>query len=278
MIAIIRIELYKLFRRKRSYIGFGAIAGMCLILALVYSSEGDNIFDFVTTNLQQTFTLHGNLLNGNLFTYLVLKSLWVHIPILIALVTGDIVSGEREAGTLRMLISRPVSRSAVITAKFIAAITYVMCLTLILGILSYAVGRLFFGNGDLLVLMHPVNLINQDDIIWRFLTSYLFGLVSMSMIATFSVFMSTISRNTVVAILTTIATILTLNLISTFGTALPAFLRPLVFTSYLNSWQLCFSAEFSLTTLSRHVAILVTYMFIFYGLALYYFKQKDITS
>jgi len=40
------------------------------------------------------------------------------VPILVALVAGDVVSGEASMGTLRLLAAKPVSRAQIILAKY----------------------------------------------------------------------------------------------------------------------------------------------------------------
>ena len=123
--SILAIEIFKIYNRKRSYIGFVAVLAMVMLILLAFYFEGKEMFSFITQNLENTFVLQGNIVNGNMFSYIVLKSLWVHFPILVALVTGDLVSGEEQSGTLRIVLSRPVSRFRLITAKFISAIIYV---------------------------------------------------------------------------------------------------------------------------------------------------------
>ncbi len=169
---ILSVEIFKIFNRKRSYIGFIAVLVMVLLVLLAFHYEGRQLFSFITKNLESTFILKGNIVNGNMFAYLVLKSLWVHFPILVALVTGDLISGEEQSGTLRLVLSRPVSRTALVTAKFVSGIVYVSLLVLFMAILSIGLGYLFFGKGDLLVLMNTVNVFSSEDVLWRLSAGY----------------------------------------------------------------------------------------------------------
>ena len=110
MLTLIRIELYKIFKKWRTYIGFIAIAVLVPVIQLAMLAEGERSLDFMTRNLQQSFVFVGNLLNGYLISYIILNSLVIHIPFLITLVAGDLLAGEATAGTYRLLITRPVSR------------------------------------------------------------------------------------------------------------------------------------------------------------------------
>ena len=54
----------------------------------------------------------------------------VHIPLLVALVTGDLLSGEAAMGTLRMMLTKPITRTQVVLSKLVAAATYTFILVL----------------------------------------------------------------------------------------------------------------------------------------------------
>ena len=120
MTELIKIELYKIFKKWRTYIGFIAIGLLVAIIQTAMYYEGQKSLDFMTRNLQDSFLFVGNLLNGFFISYLILNMLAVHIPFLITLVAGDLLAGESTAGTYRILLTRPVSRLQVLSSKFIA--------------------------------------------------------------------------------------------------------------------------------------------------------------
>lgn len=159
MLTLIQIELYKIFKKWRTYIGFIAIGILVPIIHIAMVFEGQDTLNFMTRNIQQSFIFVGNLLNGYLVSYLILTSLAVHIPFLIALVTGDLLAGEATAGTYRMLITRPISRTQIITSKFFAGIIYTNLLILWLALMSLVVGLIIFGSGELLVISNQTVII-----------------------------------------------------------------------------------------------------------------------
>ena len=275
---ILSIEIFKIFNRKRSYIGFIAVLVMVLLVLLAFHYEGRQLFSFITKNLESTFILQGNIVNGNMFAYLVLKSLWVHFPILVALVTGDLISGEEQSGTLRLVLSRPVSRTALVTAKFVSGIVYVSLLVLFMAMLSIGLGYLFFGKGDLLVLMNTVNVFPSEDVLWRLSAGYLFGIVSMSTIAALSIFLSALTGNSLTAILGTIAIAIVLTFISLFDIPFLSSLKPFLFTSYTSSWQNFFMYDQNALTTPWDLSVLLLYIAGFYFATVLYFNRKDIVS
>ena len=60
MITLVSIELYKIFKKWRSYIGFIAIAVLVPVIQIAISMEG---IDFKTRNFSQSFVFVGNILN-----------------------------------------------------------------------------------------------------------------------------------------------------------------------------------------------------------------------
>jgi len=116
MITLVNIELFKIFRKWRTYIGFLAIAVIVALIQLGMYYEGQGAVNQMTRSIQQSFVFVGNLLNGYFISYIILGSLYVHMPFLITLVAGDLLAGEATAGTYRLLVTRPVTRSSIFTS------------------------------------------------------------------------------------------------------------------------------------------------------------------
>ena len=166
------IELEKLFRRGRTYIGFAAVILIVIIIQAGMALEGENLLNFISESLERSFVIHGNLLNGYLISYLSINSLWIHIPILVVIVAGDLISGETNAGTFRLILTRPVTRMNILTSKFLAGMVYIAILICILGFLSLGLGIIFFGEGDLVVILDTINIIPADSLIERFIFAF----------------------------------------------------------------------------------------------------------
>jgi ABC-2 type transport system permease protein len=275
---LLTLEIYKVFIRRRSYIGFIAIFFVVILLLLAVNYEAESILSFITTNLKNAFSFKGNLINGNLFAHIVLRSLWVHIPILVVMVTGDLVSGEYQTGTFRMVLSRPVSRIGLISSKFAAGSVYVIILVLFLSVVSLGLGFLFLGNGDLLVAKESIFIFNSDDTLWRFALAYLFGILSMLTVAFFSMLMSTLFENSVTAILTSLATVIVLTFLSTFNIPVIENIKPFLFTSYMSSWQSFFDFNINFSQIIIEAVVLIVHICVFYFLSVYFFVKKDILT
>lgn len=279
MIKIINIELYKIFKKWRTYIGFIAIAVLVPIIQVAMLIEGERSLDFMTRNLQQSFIFVGNLLNGYLISFLILNALTIHIPFLVALVAGDLLAGEATAGTYRLLIIRPVSRFKLVTSKFLAGIIYTNLLVLWLAILSLGLGIIIFGVGELIVIKtSTVIIFARDDVFWRFILAYGFAALSMSVVASLAFLFSALVENSIGPIVSTMAVIIVFVIISAIEINIFEAVQPYLFTSYMASWRLFFDDPIDFAEIAKSCLILAGHVLFFFGLAAYIFKKKDILT
>jgi ABC-2 type transport system permease protein len=142
-LAQLKNELLKLFGKKRTYIGFGSfvLAQTAMLLMFKYSRwQGD--FDRLLAG-------NGYLASDYISALTVaLVMLWPQIlllmPLYVALVGGDLVAKEVEDGTLRMILSRPISRFRLLVVKWFAGIIFAAVLVLSLGVIALVFARLYF--------------------------------------------------------------------------------------------------------------------------------------
>jgi ABC-2 type transport system permease protein len=141
--AQLKNELWKLFGKKRTYIGFGAfvIAQSGILLVFKY------------THWQKDFE---RLLNGNGYLAseyisaltvaltMILPQMILLMPLYVTLVGGDLVAKEAEDGTLRMILSRPISRVRLLLVKWIAGIIFTAVLVVALGAVALGFACLYF--------------------------------------------------------------------------------------------------------------------------------------
>ncbi len=278
MNTLLRIELYKIFTRKRSYIGFLAVVVIILIAQAAMLWEGQTMHEFLTRNLSDVFYMQGNLVNGYLMTYLVLNFLWVHIPLLVVIVTGDLFSGEAHGGTFRLILSRPVSRASIVTVKFLAAYVYTFVLMLIFAVTSLGLGILLFGKGDLMVIFDSITILPERDIFWRFIAAFAYGLIGMLSVASLSLLLSALASNSLGPILSTMAIIILFTMISTFEFSFFRIMKPFLLTSYLDSWQLFFTFETDIKLIVKDGVILLLHSILFYAGTFIIFIKKDIVT
>jgi ABC-2 type transport system permease protein len=276
---LVKIELMKIFKKWRTYIGFIAIGILVPLLHLAMYLEGQNSIDFVTRGLRDSFILVGNLLNGYWISYIILNALTIHIPFLITLVAADLLAGEATAGTYRILVTRPISRIQIVTSKFLAGIIYTGSLILWLAFISLVVGLIVFGSGELIVAgSDAIIIFDKSDVLWRFFLAYGFGILSMSVVCSLAIFFSSLVENAIGPIVSTMAIIIIFIILSAFDVAVLREIKPYLFTNYILDWREFFNDPLDLPEIAKSVLILSGHIMLFYTATSFIFNKKDILS
>jgi ABC-2 type transport system permease protein len=276
---LVRIELLKIFRKWRTYIGFIAIGILVPLLHLAMYLEGQNSIDFVTRGLKDSFILVGNLLNGYWISYIILNALTIHIPFLITLVAADLLAGEATAGTYRILVTRPISRMQIVTSKFLAGMIYTSSLILFLAIMSLVVGLIIFGNGELIVTgSQSIIILEKSDILWRFFLAYGFAILSMTVVCSLAILFSSLVENAIGPIVSTMAVIIIFIILSAFDVEILRELRPYLFTSYMLNWREFFNDPMDFADITKAISVLSGHIIVLFIVTSFIFHKKDILS
>ncbi|NNE91923.1 MAG: ABC transporter permease subunit [Verrucomicrobiales bacterium] len=138
-------ELFRMFARKRTYIGFGIFLAVELLfwrmLTLEKAKEGMIQFTERLAGAESYFSGITIAFLMVFFTVMLLGATFV------ALVSGDIVAKETEDGNLRLLLARPISRLRLLAIKFLACQIYTTVLFWFVGLTALIVGILERGWG-----------------------------------------------------------------------------------------------------------------------------------
>ena len=278
MIQLTLIELFKITKRPRTYIGFLAIFLTVGAMQLAMFYEGEELISIAIQNLENDFRLEGKIINTNLMTYILLNSLIIHIPILICLVTGDAIAGEASSGTLRLILQRPYTRNQIYLAKALSGYLYTISLVFFLSLMTYVLGYFLFGSGDLIVLRRGVTVISSNDVGWRFFFAFCSGTLSMIVVASLSMMISSFVNNAIGPIVGTISIIIGLNIIFTLGAPLFKDIIPYIFTSHFIKWQYFFDFEIETEKLKLSFLVQLGYIIVFNAIGMYNFNRKDILT
>ncbi|MGE5432501.1 MAG: ABC transporter permease [Syntrophomonadaceae bacterium] len=278
MLTLIPIELYKIFKKWRAYIGFIAITVLASLINVAIYLTGDKGPNFALRSLGDQFVFAGNLLNGYSTANLILQALYVHIPFLIVLVGGDLLAGEATGGTYRMLVTRPVSRFEIVTSKFLAAVIYTALLIIWLAVMSLGLGVLIFGTGPLVAFRTNIVILAANDVLWRFMAAYSYAVLSMTVVITLAFLFSSLVENAIGPIVSTMAVIIVFFIISVINIDIFDSIKPYLFTNHLAGWGYFFDDPIDYKGLLKDAGILAAHIAVFYGAALYIFSKKDILS
>jgi ABC-2 type transport system permease protein len=272
-------EFIKIAAKPRSYLGIGAITVLVAVILFALKADGMSFISFVTASFEQTLSFQGDILNGNLVAFIVLQMLVIHIPLLVALVTGDLISGEAAMGTIRMLATKPISRSQLLISKFLAGGAYTLLIVIWLGIMAVVVGKWMFGPGDLMVLNSDGLVILQNaDVNWRYVGGFAVAFLALLTVSSLSITLSCFSENSIGPIVTTMAIIILFTIIGTLDVSIFDNVRPFLFTTHMAAWRSFFEEPLPTQQIWNSVLILVAHNVILLAVALLKFNKKDITS
>lgn len=279
MMQLLGIELYKIFRRPRTYIAFATVTAFTSLIQLALYTNGQEFMNFFLQGVSSQFELGGNLMNGYLVTYVILGMLIMQIPLLVALVSGDAIAGEAGAGTLRLLLTKPISRANIILAKYGASVVYCILLLLWLAICTLVVSVIIFGTGDLAFgKSDQVIILLRDDILWRYACAFAFAALSMASVSALALFLSVMADNSIGPIVGTMGVVIVFTIVANLDVSLFNAIRPYMFTSHMLGWKGFFSDPLPTAALIKSVGVLLAYIAGFLGLTIYLFNRKDIQT
>jgi ABC-2 type transport system permease protein len=275
------LETYKTFSRWRTYISFGFIALIVIMTEVVMKLSADEILYRMMRSFQKDFLIFGNVLNGWFITAFIMNSLHIHIPFFITLVAGDIVSSEATAGTMRLLLIRPPSRSKIITAKYLTTLFYTTGLVIFLALICITLGLLLFGHGDLMMNYQSklrIVFIPEAEVPLRMLLAFTAAVWSMTVVASLAFLFSTLAENSIGPIIGTMAVVIVFLVLGNFPFDFFRMLSPYLFTTYMIFWQRFFDDPIPWQEIARSALILGLHNIGLFSIAFVVFTRKDIKS
>ena len=272
-------ELYKLFARKRTYIGFGAFLVLqAAILALLQHPRAKG-------ELRQALERQGvafdEYFQGLTMAFAVVVATFTLLGALyIALVGGDIVAKEVEDGTMRMMLARPTSRLRLLLVKAAAVGLYTVTLVWFLAGSALLIAGLYRGRlGGLVIFIPDEHIFSEFDQIeglWRYGRAVAFLSFSTLSIASMAFMFSCFNMKPAAA------SILTLSIffIDLVLQTLPYF-RPLqgyFLTYHFGMWVRTFAVPEPWPRITESVVVLTVAMGTFLTIGITRFCTRDLKS
>ncbi|HEU4902193.1 MAG TPA: ABC transporter permease [Flavisolibacter sp.] len=274
-----RIELFKIFKKPRTYIAFAAIGLIILLIQLAMYADGEAYMEFMLQNINAAFDIEGKKMNGYFIFYLILHTLLVHVPLLICLVAGDAVAGEANMGTLRLLVAKPVSRTSLLVSKFMAAAIYTLLLLTFMAVLGLLGSIALFGVSDLVVQKSDMFiLIDKSDVLWRYCAAYGFAALSMITVAALAFLFSVFADNSIGPIIGAMSVVIVATILTTMDIPVFYALKPYLFTNHMLNWKGFFDRPVDIREVLKSALVLLFHIVLFVSLAVYFFRKKDVLS
>ena len=227
MAAVYRWELRKLRAQKRTYLGL--VGAMLVPIAFVVALAAQNGAGPSDVPLGRGLRETGLAVP---FVVLFFMSIW-GLPLVTALVAGDIVASESHNGTLKTILTRSRERGQVFAGKTCAAATYTLIALFAMVALGVAAGVIEFG-------WHPLTSLSGTKV--APLTGL--GLLALSSlvyawpllaIAAFGILLSTATRNSAASVVGTLMFALLMQLLGALPGTEP--IRPYLLGEQFSAWH-----------------------------------------
>jgi len=223
---IYRWEIAKLLAQKRTYLGIvsAALVPVIFVVVLLLQTGGPN-----EVPLGRYIRDTGLAVP---FVVLFFMSIW-GLPLITALVAGDIVASESHNGTLKTILTRSRQRGEVFAGKVLASITYTLAIVFAMGLVGLVAGGIAWG-------FHPLTSLSGTKVstghglglLAASLAIYAFPLVG---IAAFGLMLSTITRNSAASVVGTLMWALLMQLLGVLpGTES---FRPYLLGTQFDAWH-----------------------------------------
>ncbi len=248
------------------------------------------------SNLDGSFEMDdefkSKMLNGYLICFVILNTLLIQMPLLVALIAGDSIAGEANMGTLRLSLTKPISRTQYMTVKFLASVIYTVGLLLWMALLALLGSILIFGVNDMVILRsRGLEVIESFDVWWRYIAAFGYAAVALTTVSALAFLLSVFAENSIGPIIATMSIVIVFTILSEMN--IPIYdrtVKPYLFTSHMVAWKGFFYMKSNtegatitgsienLPAILRSLLILVIYIGLFFSTAVWVFRKKDILT
>lgn len=192
------------------------------------------------------------------------------------IVAGTIVSSEYQKGTIKMLLTRPVSRAKILTSKLLATFEYALLMALLTFVLNAIFAYVLFDQlGGVNLTMENGQIVHES--LWTAISrSFAFELVMVIMSILFSFMISTVTRSSSLAIGLTIFLSMASSIITVFFYKF-AFIK-YIWLSVMGLESIYEHNHMLNVTVGFACAVHAVYAIIFLAIAYWRFTKSDVTA
>jgi ABC-2 type transport system permease protein len=269
---VITVELRKMFRRPRTWATIAVLNSLPVLVAVLLV-----LTDLAPRPGEGPPFLSAVLTNGTLYPLAALAIvLPLFLPIAVAVVAGDAVAGEAQAGTLRYLLARPAGRTRLLVAKLVAVLAFVLVTVLVVAAVGYVVGATLFDAQPVGGTSVSGTTLTSQELGVRTFLAIGYVAVSMLGVAAFALFFSTLTDSPLGATMGALAVLVASSLLFTLDAASP--IAPYLPTRYWLAFVDFFRDPILWRDITRGLALQAVYVGILLAAAWANFTTKDVTS
>ncbi len=241
------VEVEKMYRRKKAVI---ILVMSILIIVFV---------ELINTILRSSLGIIGNTASGFPITVLSVFSKTI-LPLFTALVVIDTFTGEFANNTMKLAITKPVSRVKIYASKLAATGFFVLANLLVVMVLSIIVGAVF-----------SIETLSLAGVL-RAILAYIVTFVPIMILAVVIAFLANIFKSTAIVFFVSIIVYIVSHVL---GIALPSFSNLFVTTS-LDWYKLWIANSLPVGEIIMQILYMAGYVLIFFTAGFYKFDKRDL--
>jgi ABC-2 type transport system permease protein len=266
-IRVYRWEVAKLLAQKRTYLGLitAALVPIIFVVVLLLQTGGPN-----DVPLGRYIRDTGLAVP---FVVLFFMSIW-GLPLITALVAGDIVASESHNGTLKTILTRSRDRGQVFAGKALATATYTLVVVVAMGVSGIAAGSLAWG-------LHPLTSLSGTQVapgrgfVLLLLTLLVYTL-PLAGIAAFGFLLSTVTRNSAASVVGALMWALLMQLLGVLpGTES---IRPYLLGTQFEAWHGFLRVPVDWAPVTRALWVCALYIVLPLAAAYLVFLRRDVAG
>jgi ABC-2 type transport system permease protein len=223
-----RWELRKLVSQKRTYLGLGLAVILPVIFVVfqnLHQRQGHGADNPFARQITQS---------GLATPVLMLLFLSVFmLPLITALVAGDIVAAEDGNGTLKTILTRSVDRGQVFAAKALAAMTYAVIAVFLSATVATIGGVASWGFNQ--ITTYSATVVSAPEGLLLVFAANACYLIPLLTVASIGVLLSTATRNSAAAVVGTVGIVILLFIVAQIP-GLEA-IKPYLLTEQFENWH-----------------------------------------
>jgi ABC-2 type transport system permease protein len=277
MIALLRVETVKALRRLRTYVVFGIVIAIPVIMTIAIKANppdspqgeggpGGAALRFLST--QSGWVMPASALR--------LMSIFL-LVIVVAVFGGDAIAGEASWGNLRYLLMRPIARGRLLGAKFAVAMLCAWIAVTLVVVTGLVAGAIAFGLHPLEVPVLTQYSQSNADLLGHLAIATVYVAWTLTTVVAFSFLVSTMTDAPTGAVFAGVGLYITSTILDSIE-SIPSGIRNVLPTHYDGAWIDMFTRNNVSGDMGRGALLPLAYVAVFVAIAAWNFRRKDVLS
>ncbi len=275
----LRNECFKLFSRKRTYLGFSIFFLLNLVafwllkqplprhgVETLLANNGFRLEDFNGGLTVAAFTM--------VFTVALVSGLYL------ALVSGDLIAREIEDGTLRLVLARPISRARLFVAKALVGALHTTLLMLFVGLSGLLVGSIGHGRLGMMLVYAPLDgvfgVFEPIEGLQRYLLATVLLALTYQAVSALALMFSCLRLRPATATVLTLS-VLYVDFVLNNVPYLTSF-KPWFLSYHLSTWVLVFRADIPWRDIAISLLVILGLSTSFLVIGFGFFENRDVKT